>query len=75
MDAPRKPLAAAARDGRATTMLVKPTRWPAALWERFEAIAIERRIAVSEVLRECAITGLSMLEAQAAVQAHKGKTA
>lgn len=71
----RKPLARAARDGRNQTMKPKPIRWPEALWERFEALAIERGVSVSEVVRECGITGISMLEAQAAVRAHKGNTA
>lgn len=70
----RKPLAHAAAAGRRQSMTVRPTRWPEALWERFEQRAVERGVGVSEVVRECAIAGLGFIEAQDAVQSHRGNT-
>lgn len=71
----RKPLAHVTAEGRGETMVVKPTRWPQKFWDRMEERARARRVGVSEVVRDCAIAGLSMLEAHEAMQSHKGKTA
>ena len=56
-------------------MVVKPMRWAPVTWQRFEERALAAGVAVSEVVRQCAIAGLSFIEAQEAMQSHVRKPA
>lgn len=70
----RKPLAKIVADGMRQRMVHKPTRWPEAIWEQFEARAALKRVPVAKIVRECGIAGLGFIEAQEAIQEHRRHT-
>lgn len=55
-------------------MVHHPTRWPRAIWDRFEARAAEKNVPVADVVRECGIAGLGYIETQEAMREHRRAT-